>query len=76
VRVGDTIAVVDEGGREAQQLEQQSSQPVVKPEAPVANVGGSPHGSTEVEGKEIGQRLVASPAARKLARERGINLQE
>ncbi len=76
VRVGDTIAVVEEGGREAQQLEQQSSQPVVKPEAPAANVGGSPHGSTEVEGKEIGQRLVASPAARKLARERGINLQE
>ncbi|WP_026560744.1 2-oxoglutarate dehydrogenase complex dihydrolipoyllysine-residue succinyltransferase [Bacillus sp. J37] len=66
VQVGETIGVIDESG------ETSSS----KPEE-VKHEGKASEAVQEAEGKdEKKQRPIASPSARKLARERGIDLQQ
>jgi len=66
VQVGETIGVIDESG------ETSSS----KPEE-VKQEGKASEAVQEAEGKdEKKQRPIASPSARKLARERGIDLQQ
>lgn len=84
VRVGETIAVVEEGVGQAATaaVSEQAPQPpaAVPPEVPPAPPNNT--GSVETAGiqqdrkEESGKRPIASPAARKLAREKGINLQE
>lgn len=84
VRVGETIAVVEEGVGQAAPaaVSEQAPQPpaAVRTEVPPAPPNNT--GSVETAGiqqdrkEESGKRPIASPAARKLAREKGINLQE
>ncbi|MFC4800328.1 2-oxoglutarate dehydrogenase complex dihydrolipoyllysine-residue succinyltransferase [Neobacillus sp. GCM10023253] len=84
VRVGETIAVVEEGVGQAAPaaVSEQAPQPpaAVLTEVPPALPNNT--GSVETAGiqqdrkEESGKRPIASPAARKLAREKGINLQE
>lgn len=81
VKVGETIAIVNEagGGTPAPAVEEKPQEPPVetsKTDVPVANVNNSSVLQIEGKNKEIGQRPIASPAARKLAREKGINLLE
>jgi 2-oxoglutarate dehydrogenase E2 component (dihydrolipoamide succinyltransferase) len=83
VRVGDAIATVDETaqGRAAAAGSKQdipNDPPKAEPiaEAP-KTVEGTITASQQEEGREgKGQRPIASPAARKLAREKGIDLTE
>ncbi|WP_018922351.1 2-oxoglutarate dehydrogenase complex dihydrolipoyllysine-residue succinyltransferase [Salsuginibacillus kocurii] len=82
VEVGDSIAVVDEEGKageassssaeEKQSSTEAKSEETEKQAAPSAQS----EDSDQVEDDESGERPVASPAARKLAREKGINLNE
>ncbi|MBS4216037.1 MULTISPECIES: 2-oxoglutarate dehydrogenase complex dihydrolipoyllysine-residue succinyltransferase [Neobacillus] len=84
VRVGETIAVVEEGvgqaapaavSEPAPQL--QTVVPTEVPPAPPNNTGPVERSGIQQDRKEeSGKRPIASPAARKLAREKGINLQE
>ncbi|GHH98352.1 2-oxoglutarate dehydrogenase complex dihydrolipoyllysine-residue succinyltransferase [Neobacillus kokaensis] len=80
VKVGETIATVSEGGAgtpsAAESKPQETQVETVKPEISAANKN-EPADEKQVEhGKDLTQRPIASPAARKLAREKGINLQE
>lgn len=69
VQVGQVIAIVSEGG-EAPVKEEKTEAP--KAEAvPTAPTQEAPNAATQEEKKE---RPIASPAARKLAREKGIDL--
>ncbi|MBB3908083.1 2-oxoglutarate dehydrogenase complex dihydrolipoyllysine-residue succinyltransferase [Anoxybacteroides rupiense] len=74
VRVGDTIAIVSEG---AEAAAPQAVEPAPQPEAaePVqpGAAQSAPASVEEGEAKSV-QRPIASPAARKLAREKGIDL--
>lgn len=71
VKVGETIAIVEEGGSTTVE----SAPPAIKEESkPVEN-----HSSEQTEqpvNQEQKGRPIASPAARKLARERGIDLNQ
>ncbi|MBD7937739.1 2-oxoglutarate dehydrogenase complex dihydrolipoyllysine-residue succinyltransferase [Cytobacillus sp. Sa5YUA1] len=70
VNVGDTIAVVSEGGEapapKAEEKKEEAPQEV-KEEAKPAD---------SIPAEENKQRTIASPAARKMAREKGIDLSE
>ncbi|RFU66404.1 2-oxoglutarate dehydrogenase complex dihydrolipoyllysine-residue succinyltransferase [Peribacillus saganii] len=75
VQVGQAIAIVDEAGAQAspsQPSQAETSAPSAQPESAV------PHEATvQQEEKPVSsQRPIASPAARKLAREKGIDLSE
>ncbi|MCH6267487.1 2-oxoglutarate dehydrogenase complex dihydrolipoyllysine-residue succinyltransferase [Neobacillus citreus] len=84
VRVGETIAVVEEGVGQAAPaaVSEQAPQPPAAvptevPPAPSNNTGSVETAGIQQDRKEeSGKRPIASPAARKLAREKGINLQE
>ncbi|WP_066384469.1 2-oxoglutarate dehydrogenase complex dihydrolipoyllysine-residue succinyltransferase [Neobacillus mesonae] len=79
VRVGETIAIVQEGGGGTPAAEKtQEQQPVEapKPEPQRVNAAETKTEQTEDKTQEIGSRPIASPAARKLAREKGIDLLE
>ncbi|MCV9884986.1 2-oxoglutarate dehydrogenase complex dihydrolipoyllysine-residue succinyltransferase [Metabacillus halosaccharovorans] len=68
VQVGETIGVIDESGETSSSQPEEVKQEGKAPEAVQQN---------EAEGKdEKKQRPIASPSARKLARERGIDLQK
>jgi 2-oxoglutarate dehydrogenase E2 component (dihydrolipoamide succinyltransferase) len=71
VEVGETIGVIDEnGGAVASTPEQpKTEQAVAKAEEPAVQ-------QNEVETVNNQQRTIASPSARKLAREKGIDLQK
>ncbi|MBY0096764.1 2-oxoglutarate dehydrogenase complex dihydrolipoyllysine-residue succinyltransferase [Mesobacillus maritimus] len=76
VQVGETIAIVSEGGSsvvETEQVSENSSkdQNELKTEAPVSEKQESESLQTKKS-----ERVIASPAARKLAREKGIDLSE
>jgi 2-oxoglutarate dehydrogenase E2 component (dihydrolipoamide succinyltransferase) len=82
VKVGDTIAVVNENGRGEAPVTESKSEPVY-PQAPKetvdtqASTNRTERPSPIVEKKEDTiQRTIASPAARRLAREKGLNLNE
>lgn len=81
VKVGETIAIVAEGAQNVPenqssgtidtplQKEQQKTEPIVQNPKETRL-------SDESEPKETGRRTIASPAARKLAREKGLDLNE
>ncbi|MBT2691201.1 2-oxoglutarate dehydrogenase complex dihydrolipoyllysine-residue succinyltransferase [Bacillus sp. ISL-47] len=77
VNVGETIAIVDESGQASPAPEKAEEQPAEKTEkaAPKAE---QPNGQEQPAAEEKGssQRPIASPAARKLAREKGIDLSQ
>jgi 2-oxoglutarate dehydrogenase E2 component (dihydrolipoamide succinyltransferase) len=77
VKVGETIAVVDEGGKNAAPIADDNKEPLEKPQQQVESVDLK---ATSVQKEERsngnGQQIIASPAARKLAREKGLNLNE
>jgi 2-oxoglutarate dehydrogenase E2 component (dihydrolipoamide succinyltransferase) len=69
VQVGETIGVIDESGEVSTAApEQTKAEPTVQEP--------SNQTSEVVEKEDKNQRTIASPAARKLARERGIDLQQ
>jgi 2-oxoglutarate dehydrogenase E2 component (dihydrolipoamide succinyltransferase) len=73
VSVGETIAIVDESGeyKSGQVIEQQKD----KETASLQGTSNSIKDEVEKNG-EIQQRTIASPAARKMAREKGLNLNQ
>lgn len=73
VQVGETIGVIDETGQASTSAPEQSKteQPVQKAVEPAAQ-----QNDIVEKDEDKKQRTIASPAARKLARERGIDLQE
>lgn len=76
VNVGDTIAVIVESGTESGSIEQTDTQQVTHvQEETIITEQLKESEPSEIEQKKH-QRLIASPAARKMARERGIDLHE
>lgn len=77
VRVGDTIAIIDESGEITEPAAENKQEVLVaespKPES--AAVAQENVAAIENEEKRQG-RMIASPAARKLAREKGLNLND
>lgn len=74
VNVGETIAVVNESGQAAPAAEKAEEKPeAAKAEEPKAEEQPAQPAAEEKTG---GQRPIASPAARKLAREKGIDLSQ
>ncbi|MDQ0217873.1 2-oxoglutarate dehydrogenase complex dihydrolipoyllysine-residue succinyltransferase [Peribacillus cavernae] len=87
VQVGQAIAVVDEsgtaGGAAPQAEAPKQAEPAQQEKAPKAaeKAAPAPSDTKQAEAKEEvensnGQKTIASPAARKLAREKGIDLSE
>ena len=80
VRVGETIAVVDESGKgSTPAVENKPVEPMAEPtklEPIVPFVDSEETASSKKSYQSSNQRPVASPAARKLAREKGVNLNE
>ncbi|QGQ46543.1 2-oxoglutarate dehydrogenase complex dihydrolipoyllysine-residue succinyltransferase [Metabacillus sediminilitoris] len=70
VEVGETIGVIDENGESSAPASEQQNTKQAEPKAEEPVVQQS-----EVEKEQSHQRTIASPAARKLAREKGIDLQ-
>lgn len=79
VQVGETIATVDteatEGGASAEAPAEKAPQATEPPAAPKEPVTNEAKPQTEEE-QEKKQRPIASPAARKMAREKGIDLSQ
>ncbi len=78
VEVGQVIAVVGEGTGSASTTKSPVQADPAEADAPVANVTEAPKQSAAPVSKEEASstdRTIASPAARKLAREKGIDLQ-
>ncbi|MGI1806525.1 2-oxoglutarate dehydrogenase complex dihydrolipoyllysine-residue succinyltransferase [Exiguobacterium sp. TDN 0502] len=74
VRVGETIAVISAGG-EAPKPVQAEATKAAPQEAPKAAEKAEPPAAKEAtESTSVADRPIASPAARKLAREKGIDL--
>ncbi|MBG9657678.1 2-oxoglutarate dehydrogenase complex dihydrolipoyllysine-residue succinyltransferase [Cytobacillus firmus] len=74
VNVGETIAIVNESGQAAPAPEKAEEKPeAAKAEEPKAEEQPAQPAHDEKTG---GQRPIASPAARKLAREKGIDLSQ
>ncbi|MFJ7725737.1 2-oxoglutarate dehydrogenase complex dihydrolipoyllysine-residue succinyltransferase [Neobacillus sp. NPDC097160] len=77
VRVGETIAVVDESGKNtmpAAENKQEKPLPETKELEPKANSDEIADSVQKVD--KSSQRPIASPAARRLAREKGVDLNE
>lgn len=74
VNVGETIAVVDENGdASAESVEPQAeTEKALIPDAP--NQAVPQEETVQTSNEQKGQRPIASPAARKMAREKGIDL--
>ncbi|MGM0845293.1 MAG: 2-oxoglutarate dehydrogenase complex dihydrolipoyllysine-residue succinyltransferase [Bacillota bacterium] len=73
VEVGQVIAIVGEGG---QQPASSENAPESKAEAPKEEVKQEEASSKPEEKDSKKERIIASPAARKLAREKGIDLSQ
>lgn len=76
VKVGEIIAIVDEAGRNAALVSDDNKEPNKPKEQVESTLTKDSTVLTEEKGEGSGQRTVASPAARKLARERGLNLND
>ncbi|EKN65821.1 dihydrolipoamide succinyltransferase [Neobacillus bataviensis LMG 21833] len=80
VRVGETIAVVDESGESfAPAVENKPAEPMAEPTKlePIVPIADSKEtANSQKADQSTSQRPIASPAARKLAREKGVNLNE
>jgi 2-oxoglutarate dehydrogenase E2 component (dihydrolipoamide succinyltransferase) len=76
VKVGDTIAIIDESVQTAVVETNDPLPEPEEPEEPDKNVNDQNHVDDIQKPETSSQRPVASPAARKLAREKGINLNE
>jgi 2-oxoglutarate dehydrogenase E2 component (dihydrolipoamide succinyltransferase) len=80
VQVGQAIAIVDEsgtaGGAAPQEEAPQAAEPVTEKAAPAPASAPEQPVAKEEEKATNGQKPIASPAARKLAREKGIDLSE
>ena len=75
VPVGRTIAVIGEQGEEVAEISVEEPEPVEEappPEAPATSGNGRPEEPAVIE--PSGGRVKASPLARRIARERGIDL--
>jgi 2-oxoglutarate dehydrogenase E2 component (dihydrolipoamide succinyltransferase) len=72
VKVGETIAVVNEGGINASSINNESPNELKQHAENVDSKAPIDQNEEKVEGNNM--RSIASPAARKLARERGLNL--
>ncbi|MCM3758180.1 2-oxoglutarate dehydrogenase complex dihydrolipoyllysine-residue succinyltransferase [Sporosarcina aquimarina] len=72
VEVGQVIAIVGEGSGAPAQQPAAPAQPAQEQPAPTASEPVA--AQAPIEETTSGDRLIASPAARKLAREKGINL--
>jgi len=77
VEVGQVIAVVGEGSGSASATKSPVEADPAESDAPVKTVEQTPAAKTPVSNEESSSidRTIASPAARKLAREKGIDLQ-
>ncbi|MGM9922917.1 MAG: 2-oxoglutarate dehydrogenase complex dihydrolipoyllysine-residue succinyltransferase [Bacillus sp. (in: firmicutes)] len=73
VQVGESIAIVGEGGAAPAPAAKQEEAPAKQEEKKEAVEPNSPQPEAK-EAKKIGDTPIASPAARKLAREKGIDL--
>ncbi len=78
VEVGEIIAIIDESGTAESQASKQAPAAANEEAQAVAKEAAAPVKKEEPPAEENGQgdRPIASPAARKLAREKGINLSE
>ncbi|MDQ0268390.1 2-oxoglutarate dehydrogenase complex dihydrolipoyllysine-residue succinyltransferase [Cytobacillus purgationiresistens] len=74
VNVGDTIAIVNEGGEAPAPAAEKKEEAPKSEEKPAEEA--KPVESAPADTDESKQRTVASPAARKLAREKGIDLSQ
>lgn len=72
VEVGETIAIVKEGKEE----DQSNNNNEISPREDRENTKGKEHTREKEVGKDKRKEPIASPAARKFAREKGINLEE
>ncbi|AFS70675.1 Dihydrolipoyllysine-residue succinyltransferase component of 2-oxoglutarate dehydrogenase complex [Exiguobacterium antarcticum B7] len=77
VRVGETIAIITAGG-EAAPAQVETKQPTEQAKVPVAEQPKKeqPAAVAATEKTSLADRPIASPAARKLAREKGIDLSQ
>ncbi|WP_066287896.1 2-oxoglutarate dehydrogenase complex dihydrolipoyllysine-residue succinyltransferase [Bacillus sp. FJAT-29937] len=73
VNVGETIAIIDESGQAGAEAAQPAA-PVQEEQA--AAEPAAPSAPAEAPANENQQRPIASPAARKMAREKGIDLSQ
>ncbi|OIN68053.1 dihydrolipoamide succinyltransferase [Exiguobacterium sp. KRL4] len=80
VRVGETIAIITAGGEAATPAQAETKQPTTEQvsEVPVAEQPKKeqPAAVAATERTSLADRPIASPAARKLAREKGIDLSQ
>ncbi|MFE8699521.1 2-oxoglutarate dehydrogenase complex dihydrolipoyllysine-residue succinyltransferase [Cytobacillus sp. FJAT-54145] len=77
VRVGETIAIVEEGAGGAQPTQETKAEEAPKAEAKnEVETTQSQQTTSESDTNSNKQRPIASPAARKLAREKGIDLSQ
>ncbi|MEH7124250.1 2-oxoglutarate dehydrogenase complex dihydrolipoyllysine-residue succinyltransferase [Bacillus sp. JJ1532] len=77
VNVGETIAIIDESGQAGAEQAQPAA-PVLEEQAPVVpeTKPAEPGAPAQAPSNENQQRPIASPAARKMAREKGIDLSQ
>lgn len=76
VQVGQVIAIVGAGSGSAAPAAPTPSAETNASEAPASTPSEAPKAAAVVENNNEQDRTIASPAARKLAREKGINLSE
>jgi len=74
VRVGETIAVISAGGEAPTPAVTQTSQEAPKETPKAEEKAEQPVAAAATESTSVADRPIASPAARKLAREKGIDL--
>ncbi|MFE8694786.1 2-oxoglutarate dehydrogenase complex dihydrolipoyllysine-residue succinyltransferase [Cytobacillus sp. FJAT-53684] len=74
VNVGETIAVVDESGEAATESVQPQAEVEKSPVPEEPKQAVQMEETAQVSNEQKGQRPIASPAARKMAREKGIDL--
>ncbi|MED3575618.1 2-oxoglutarate dehydrogenase complex dihydrolipoyllysine-residue succinyltransferase [Cytobacillus praedii] len=74
VNVGETIAVVDESGETAAESVQPQAESGIAPIQETPKPAVQQEETVQTSNEHKGQRPIASPAARKMAREKGIDL--
>ena len=74
VRVGETIAVISAGGETQKPAATETAQETPKETPKAEEKAEQPVAAAATESTSVADRPIASPAARKLAREKGIDL--
>ncbi|WP_329468672.1 2-oxoglutarate dehydrogenase complex dihydrolipoyllysine-residue succinyltransferase [Exiguobacterium sp. 9-2] len=74
VRVGETIAVISAGGEASKPAATETAQETPKETPKAEEKAEQPVAAAATESTSVADRPIASPAARKLAREKGIDL--